>query len=211
MSVGGTLTASDKPAAAQLLADAFFDNPAHVYIYPDPATRRKKLEWLMRTNLGAQMSVGQSFAERADNGSISAMGFWHSPGAPKASLWTLARHGFFSMPLRDGATAFCRMLFTVEEIEARRLKALGGRESWYLNNMVVARDERGRGLGRKILSGQLSATVRPSGFPASLTTQKVENVSFYNGLGFRVADDEPVIDEAGERFDNWIMIYEPAA
>ena len=210
MSVSGALTASDKPVAARLLANAFFDNPAHIYIYPDPATRRKKLEWLMRTNLGAQMAVGQSFTERADNRSIRAMGFWHPPGAPKASLWALARYGFFSMPFRDGASAFRRILFTVNAIEARRMKALGGRESWYLNNMVVASDERGRGLGRKILSGQLADRVRPSGLPASLTTQKTENVSFYNSLGFRIADDAPVIDEAGGRFDNWIMIYDPA-
>ena len=193
---------------AALLADAFLDNPAHVYIYPDETDRLEKLEWLMRTNLRAQLAVGIPFGEAAEDGSVAAIAFWHPPGAPKASLSTLARYGFFSMPFRHGPNAFLRMLQTVKIIEERRRAALEGRESWYLNNMVVAPAARGEGLGSRVMRRALRRHVDDSGAPASLTTQKLQNVRFYEALGFRVADDRPVGGASGAGFDNWVMIYD---
>jgi GNAT superfamily N-acetyltransferase len=204
-----TIKKSDRTAAAQLLADAFFDNPAHVYIYPDDKTRRRKLEWLMRTNLNAQFDVGASFGKRAVDGSIAAMGFWHPPGAPTANLTKLAQYGFLTMPFLHGIPAFRRMLHVVDQVESRRLSALGGREDWHLNNMVVAPAARGKGLGSEVLRAQLRMRVDGSGAPATLSTQKTENVSFYKGLGFVTSDDRPVVDAKGESFANWIMLYQP--
>lgn len=203
----GAIAKSDQSAAAQLLADAFFDNPAHVYIYPDDQARRGKLEWLMRVNLKAQFDVGASFGERAVDGSIVAMGFWHPPGAPSANPAKLAKYGFLAMPFLHGVPAFRRMLHVVDRIESRRLAVLDGRESWYLNNMVVAPAARGKGLGSQVLRAELRMRVDGSGAPATLTTQKVENVNFYKGLGFAVIDDRRVEDSNGEGFDNWIMLY----
>ncbi len=200
---------SDQSAAAQLLADAFLDSPAHVYIYPDDETRRRKLEWLMRVNLNAQLDVGASFGERAVDGSIAAMGFWHPPGAPSANLVKLAQHGFLAMPFLHGIPAFHRMLHVVDQIESRRLAALRGAESWYLNNMVVAPAARGKGLGSEVLRAELRMRVDGSGAPATLTTQKAKNVSFYKGLGFVIVDASRIGDSNGESFDNWIMLYTP--
>jgi GNAT superfamily N-acetyltransferase len=199
----------DRSAAAQLLADAFFDNPAHVYIYPDDKTRRRKLEWLMRVNLNAQFDIGASFGKRAADGSIAAMGFWHPPGAPAANLVRLAQYGFLTMPFLHGISAFRRMLHVVDQVESRRLSALEGRESWRLNNMVVASAARGKGLGSEVLRAQLRMRVDGSGAPATLNTQKEKNVSFYKGLGFVTIDDRPVVDDNGESFANWILLYQP--
>lgn len=200
------LTQRDRSAAADLLTEAFFDNPAHTYIYPDPATRRPLLRWLMYTNLGAQLTVGQGFGERGPDDRLAAMAFWHAPGAPQVSLLQLARFGFLAMPFRQGWSRFARMTAMVEEVETRRLVGLGGRESWYLNNMVVDSAHRGLGIGSRVLRRQLVDVVSPSGRPASLTTQKLENVSFYRRLGFEVVDDGMVGEGAGA-FRNWIMIY----
>ena len=80
------LTHRDRHVAADLLTEAFFDNPAHAFIYPETARRRDQLRWLMYANLGAQLTVGRSFAEKDDSDDIAAMAFWLAPGAPKASL-----------------------------------------------------------------------------------------------------------------------------
>lgn len=199
------LTSHDRRAAADLLTDAFFDNPAHTFIFPDPAGRQERLRWLMYANLGGQFAVGRSVAEKSGD-AILAMAFWHAPGAPKTSLFQLARFGFLAMPFRYGWPAFERMTRSVAELEARRASALGGRESWYLNNMVVARAQRGKGIGTRMLRRQLADVVDPSGFPASLTTQKPENVSFYRRLGFEVGD-EGWIGPHPAGFMNWIMVY----
>jgi GNAT superfamily N-acetyltransferase len=200
------LTAEDRESAAELLTEAFFDNPAHAFIYPDPATRRERLRWLMYANLGAQLELCRSFGEKDEPGAIAAMGFWHAPGAPKASAEMLARFGFLEMRILHGADAFARMSESVAELEERRTRCLSGRESWYLNNMVVARAYRGRGAGSRLLRRQLDEVVDPSGRPASLTTQRPENVVFYRRLGFEVADQDSVILGA-DSFPNWIMIY----
>ena len=200
------LTAHDREAAADLLTEVFFDNPGHTFIYPDIESRREQLRWLMHTNLGAQLAVGRSFAERDARGDIAVMGFWHAPGTPKATREQLAQFGFFDMAARHGEAAFLRMVQSVETLESRRAEGLGGRQSWFLNNMVVRPAHQGTGLGTRVLRQQLEQVVDPSGHPASLTTQKPQNVTFYQRLGFRVTDDRPVGD-ASNSFPNWIMVY----
>ncbi len=204
------ITKKDIVPASLLLADAFHDNPAHTYIYPNDLRRLEQMKWLMRTNLNAQLKLGQSFAKKTADGSIAAMGFWHPPGAPQANTLQLFQLGFFSMPFHHGIPAFKRMLHAVREIELRRARALSGRKSWYLNNMVVSQDQRGRGLGGETLRRELETWVRPSGYCASLTTQKPENVSFYRALGFEVADDTPIIDGRQE-FNNWVMMFDSSS
>jgi len=201
-----TLTHADRDAAADLLTEAFFENPGHVFIYPDARTRRERLRWLMHANLGAQLTVGTSFAAKTTSGEIATMAFWHAPGARKATPERMARFGFAEMADRHGAEAYTRMVLSVRELELRRLAGLRGRESWYLNNMVVASAYRGTGVGSRLLRQQIEEVVDPSGHPASLTTQRPENVTFYRRLGFEVTDDRPV-EIGSASFTNWIMVY----
>ncbi len=109
------------------------------------------------------------------------------------------------MPFRDGFGTFKRMLTTVSEIEQARDNALNGIDSWHLNNMVVATSARGKGIGTRLLMEQLHKRVDPSAAPASLSTQRPENVGFYEKLGFKVACEHKIGDANG--FHNWIMIY----
>jgi len=202
------LSNQDQLEAAYLLTQAFWDNPAHTLIYPDPHTRFENLRLLMEKNLNAQFAVGNSFAKKSKDGRIIAMGFWHPPKSLKANLFQLIRFGFLSLPIRQGIQPFKRILNTSKQIEDNRNMALEGRESWYLNNMVVAANYRGKGIGGSLMREQLSAIVDPTNQPASLTTQKPENVRFYQSLGFEIRDETPIID-GNKECQNWIMIREP--
>ncbi|MFT5442137.1 MAG: hypothetical protein ACI8W3_001179, partial [Myxococcota bacterium] len=75
MSTVRTLTPGDITSAATLLAEAFFTNPAHVYMCPDVESRMKKIEWILATNLRLQASFEHSFC-LAPKGRVTAMGFW---------------------------------------------------------------------------------------------------------------------------------------
>lgn len=205
--VEAVLTIFDRDEAGQLLSEAFFDNPAHVCIYSDASNRRTRLAWLMKANLGIQFVLGRSFAARDQNGRIAGMGFWHPPGSPEASPALLVRHGLLALPFRHGLETFRRTLKAINVIETRRRVCLNGRPSWYLNNMVVRPDCQGQGLGSRILRRELSDVVDTSPFPASLATQKPENVVFYEKLGFQVKDDQYVF-MGDKKFQNWIMIRE---
>lgn len=60
---------SNLASAGKLLAEAFFDNPAHVYLFPDVRARQKSLAWLLENNFKVHAPLEDSFCrtERRDN------------------------------------------------------------------------------------------------------------------------------------------------
>ena len=93
-------------------------------------------------------------------------------------------------------------------LDVVKTKAIAHNQVCYLNNMVVAKELRGTGIGTKVLKNQLESVVEPSGFPAILMTQREANVRFYRRLGFKVAMESRV--GTGEyAFTNWCMIWQP--
>lgn len=213
MSATAELSRSDFADAAELLTEAFFDNPPHVYIVPDEGTRRARLSWLFVRNLRLQTRFGRSFCVRAEPraqsaggpGRVNAMGFWHPPGSPPISTTAMLRHGLGFAPLRLGVAATRRLLEVVDAVEVQRQAAQRGVPAWYLNNMVVRAGLRGSGVGGGLLRQQLRYVIDPSGSPAVLTTQRPENVSFYVRLGFEVVS-ESTVGAGPHAFSNWVMI-----
>ena len=208
------LTPLDFDRAAELLAAAFFDNPLHIYLFPNPANRLKAIRWMVRSNLNinlnSQKSIGQSFALVEPNQppgkrQIMAMAFWNPPNSDGVSLLSMVKEGLLTMPLRFGWGSLSRLLEVIEEISAAKKQALNYTPAWYLNNMVVAPELRGKGIGTKILGEQLKQVVEPSGCPAILVTQRKLNVRFYQRLGFTVAS-ESIIGKGDNTFVNWCLI-----
>ena len=206
-----SLTPADHDAATELLVDAFFDNPAHVYILPDEATRRRRLRWLMRRNLAVQHALGRGDCLRSPQPGLGldAMSFCQPPGSAALGGGLLVRHGFGLAPLRIGVSALRRLLEVVERIEAQRLRVLAGTDAWTLHDMVVRKELRGSGVGRRLLKAQLERSVDPSGRAAVLATQRPANVRFYQQQGFEVASETSLGDRR-TRFLNWILLR-PAA
>ncbi|MDJ0848853.1 MAG: GNAT family N-acetyltransferase [Myxococcota bacterium] len=192
-------------SAAELLTDAFLDNPAHVYLLPDEGRRPPRLLWLLTRNLSVQAELGRSFCVLDERGSVDALGFWHPPGTPSVGLGTLLRHGFGLALFRLGPGALRRLLETVDAIETQRLEAQGDAPAWYLHNMAVRRRSRGSGVGSRLLGTQLAQLVDPTGRPAVLATQRPENVVFYGRLGFEVAS-ERTLGTGPLAFRNWVMV-----
>lgn len=205
--VEAVLTSFDIDEASVLLAKAFFTNPADVFFYPDLDTRFEKLLWLMKTNLHFRFALARSFAARDTEGKIAAMGFWHTPGSDGPSLSLLIRSGVWEMPFRQGLRTYLNVQKVTEIQDQRRKAALKGRPSWFLRNMVVSPDHQGHRLGSSVLRRELKFVVDSSPYPASLNTQRAENVKFYERLGFVVANDEKIVID-GYEFPNWVMIYE---
>ncbi|MEM7760560.1 MAG: hypothetical protein AAF298_20880, partial [Cyanobacteria bacterium P01_A01_bin.40] len=60
------LAPQDFDLAAILLAEAFYQNPSHVYIFPHDLTRLKMLQWGLKANLKLNLAqpapIGKSFA-----------------------------------------------------------------------------------------------------------------------------------------------------
>lgn len=207
------LTPLDFDCAAKLLATAFYDNPLHIYLFPNPTNRSKALYWMLSSNLNINLNsqnIGQSFALVEPNyppgrRQIRAMAFWNPPNSDNISLLSMVKEGLLTMPLRFGWGSLSRLFEVMEEIGAAKKQALNDTPAWYLNNMVVAPELRGTGVGTKILDEQLKQVVEPSGFPAILVTQREANVRFYQRLGFAVAS-ESIIGKGENTFINWCLI-----
>ena len=205
----------DFDRAANLLVEAFYDNPAHVYIYmSNESNRLKAISWASRRNLNLQASVGSSFAlvesdKPPGKRQIKQMAFWHPPNSNSIGLMSMVREGLLTMPFRFGWRIFQRVIEVTEEFDAIKDRITNRQPVWYLNNMVVAKELRGTGVGTRVLKRQLESVVDPSGFPAILMTQKAGNVMFYQRLGFEVATESKV--GSGEHaFTNWCMMRYPS-
>jgi len=195
-----------------LLADAFYTNPAHVYLCPDPDSRHARLRWLLGGNLRMCLRVDPdaSFCV-VDGVRVDAVGFWTRPGAPAIGIVPKLRSGACAAPLRLGVAGVRQLAEVTREIGRSRAEALGDRPHWYLNNMVVRESLRGSGLGSGLLRAELRAIdIRTPGVPIALATQREENVRFYRRLGFEVGSDR-TIGRGPNAFRNWLMVRPPAS
>jgi GNAT superfamily N-acetyltransferase len=209
------LEARDFASAGSLLAEAFHDNPAHIYLFPDEGRRARTLGWLLRRNLEVQAPLAHGFcisraAESPAGRRVVAMGFWHAPGEPTVSPRALLRPGFLAVPLRCGLDTTRRMIEITGILEEEKRRAVGSTPVWFLNNMVVSKELRGSGVGSEMLGRELRERIDPTGQAAALATQRPENVSFYRRLGFEVAGFRERSGRHSPPFPNWTMVRPPA-
>ncbi|PSB12282.1 hypothetical protein C7B62_02375 [Pleurocapsa sp. CCALA 161] len=210
------LTPQDFDLAAVLLAEAFYNNPSHEYIFVDPSTRLKSLRWGLKANLKLNLSppmpIGQSFAlvesdQPPGIRQIKAMAFWHPPESSSLGLIAKVRSGWLLAPLKVGRATCQRLSEVMTAIDQIKEQVVAQKQTWYLNNMVVERKLRGTGIGTQLLSQQLQSRVIPSGFPAILMTQKEMNVRFYQKLGFKIVH-KSTIGIGQNAFINWCLIFD---
>lgn len=189
------LTPQDFDPAAVLLAEAFYNNPSHKYIFVDSSTRLGSLQWALKANLKLNLApptpLGESFAlVETDQSSgirqIKAMAFWHPPECNSPSLVAKVLSGSLLEPFKFGRETCQRLSEIITAMDRLKEQVLAQNKAWCLNNMVVDRELRGTGIGTQLLSQQLESKVVPSGFPAILMTQKAINVRFYQKLGFKI-------------------------
>ena len=206
------LKPADFDRAADLLTEAFYDNPAHTYILQDINSRAKLLKWGLKANLKLNLTppknIGRSFALVEDKPpgkrKIQAMAFWLPPESGSLGLINKLRSRWFT-PWKLGKATYQRLVEVTVALDNTKENVLNDRQAWYLNNMAVAEELRGTGVGTKVLKHQLESVVEPSGYPAILMTQKAGNVMFYQRLGFEVARELKV--GSGEHaFTNWCMM-----
>lgn len=205
----------DFASAGALLAEAFHDNPAHVYVFPDAAQRARRLGWLLQRNLEIQAPLEHGFSlvdgsEGDGARRVVAMGFWTAPGRRSVSPRSLRRPALLEVPLRCGLGAVWRLLEVAGVIEEQRRRAVGDAPVWFLNNMAVAQELRGTGTGTALLDHELATRIDPSGAAAVLATQRPANVAFYRRLGFEVASFLEAAGSRSPKFPNWTMVRPPA-
>ncbi len=194
------------PSAAKLVATSFYDNPAHIYLCPNDATRQAQLEWLLGINLRIQLKHGAESFCMAENGQTKAMGFWTKPNQIKVGLIPQIQGGLLKVPFKMGFSALSRVMEVSGGIAEHLTRTMGETQPYrYLNNMVIQENMRGKGLGASILQQQFATIqAKEKGAILALSTQRYRTVRFYEGLGFEVLLEEKIGKEP-LAFLNWTM------
>ena len=183
--------------ASDMLARAFQDDPAWVWLIPDPRRRARLLPWLFR--VGFDVTAADVWATA---GEVLGAARWMPPGRPATRVGPTLR-ALVTTPLRLG-TATGSFLAYGSAVEALRAEAMPG-EHWYLAGIGVDPSAQRQGIGSALLRPGVEAAAR-AGLPAVLLTNAAANLPFYEANGFEVVR-RGTTPEKGP--DAWAMVRWP--
>jgi ribosomal protein S18 acetylase RimI-like enzyme len=183
--------------ASEVLARAFRDDPAWVWLIPDPERRARLLPWLFR--VGFDLTAAEVYTTP---GEVRGAARWLPPGRAAMRVAPMLR-ALVTTPLRLGQ-ATPQFLAYGRAVEAMRAEVSPG-PHWYLAGIGVDPAAQRQGIGSALLRPGVEAAAR-AGVPAVLLTNNEANVAFYESGGFEVVR-EGVTPIGGPRA--WAMVRRP--
>jgi ribosomal protein S18 acetylase RimI-like enzyme len=180
-----------------VLARAFFDDPAWVWLLPDVERRARLLPWLFR--IGFDITAAEVYATQ---GPVLGAARWLAPGRAPTRVGATLR-ALVTTPLRLGSTT-AQFLAYGRAVEALRIEATSG-PHWYLAGIGVEPGARRQGIGGALLAPGIAASER-DGVPAVLLTNNEQNLSFYEAHGFRTVRED---DTPRDGPHAWAMVRRP--
>ena len=180
--------------ASDVLARAFVDDPAWVWLVPDAAKRARLLPWLFR--VGFDVTAADVYVTP---GRVLGAARWLPPGRPPMRIGATLK-AIASTPFKLGA-ATAPFLAYGRAVEQMRADTLPG-PHWYLAGIGVDPSAQRRGIGAALLQPGLEAAAS-AGLPTVLLTNNEANLHFYESHGFAV-EHEGRTPEGGPRA--WAMV-----
>ncbi|HEV8103888.1 MAG TPA: GNAT family N-acetyltransferase [Gaiellaceae bacterium] len=183
--------------ASDVLARAFQDDPAWVWLLPDDARRARLLPWLFR--VGFDVTAADVFVTA---GPVLGAARWLPPGRAAMRVGPTLR-ALVTTPLRLGA-ATGPFLAYGRAVEQLRADVAGG-PHWYLAGIGVDPTAQRQGVGSALVRPGIEAAAA-AGLPTVLLTNNEANLPFYESQGFVVVR-EGRTPEDGPRA--WAMVRRP--
>ena len=183
--------------ASDVLARAFFDDPAWVWLMPDAERRARLLPWLFR--IGFDVTAADVYVTA---GPLLGAARWLPPGRPTMRVAATLR-ALVTTPLRLGV-ATAPFLAYGRAVEQMRADVARG-PHWYLAGIGVEPSAQRRGVGAALLRPGVEAAAAGR-VPAVLLTNNESNLGFYESHGFAVVR-EGHTPENGPRA--WAMVKSP--
>jgi ribosomal protein S18 acetylase RimI-like enzyme len=170
--------------ASDVLARAFQDDPAWVWLIPDAEKRKRLLPWLFR--VGFDVTAADVWTT---SGVVRGAARWLPPGRPPMRVGPTLK-ALVTTPFRLGS-AVGPFLAYGRAVETLRAEAMPD-PHWYLAGIGVDPAAQRRGIGTALLEPGLAAAARAA-LPAVLLTNNEANLSFYQRRGFVVVrkDETP--------------------
>ena len=173
---------ADVAEAAQVVAEAFRDDPVLHGLVPGERDRLRRLQLLMRATLatGPLHTGAIDLARLEPTGPIVGVAAWEAPRGTGGPVPWGAR--VRALPLMLRAVGL-RHLSEVRRTSATFAAARPDEPHWYLDDIVVADAAQGRGVGSALLRHGL-ARVDGSGSPAYLEATSDDSRRLYERFGF---------------------------
>lgn len=191
---------------AALLGRAFADNPCYTWLFPRASRRdgdlRRYFAWRLRAGVGLTwVAVGE------DDAPIGTATLEPPGGLPQTVpqlLWGWA----IPTLVGPGPRALQRQ-FEASTAFSRQNRATAGVDAyWHVYAVAVDPDLQGGGVGSALLRevcAALDSPVLSPPAPAVLTTQRSENLPFYERFGFERRGELRIGEGGPEPFLSWSM------
>jgi ribosomal protein S18 acetylase RimI-like enzyme len=199
------LSSGDLPNVANLLAEAFQNDPLWLKYLPNPATRGQLLRKFFRVFVTYALHYGKvmGIKDPHDPNLLQAVLIWYPPGRGKVSSWGMIRSGILRLVFGPLGKFFIagRHFFAHSD----RLHELHAPPThYYLSLLSVSPNCQGNGLAGKLMRSQLKLFASEN-IPAYLETSNPANVPIYQHLGFTMKEDF-VVPESGIHI--WAFVYD---
>jgi ribosomal protein S18 acetylase RimI-like enzyme len=183
--------------ASAVLARAFVDDPAWVWLIPDVDRRRRTLPWLFR--VGFDVTDADVWTTP---GRVAGCARWLPPGRAPMRVGPTLR-ALVSTPLRL-REATGRFLAYGRAVEGMRARVAPG-PHWYLAGIGVDPAAQGKGVGAALLRPGIEGSARDR-LPCVLLTNNERNLAFYARHGFALVGEGTTPDQGPHA---WAMLRDP--
>jgi len=183
--------------ASSVLARAFHDDPAWVWVIPEEERRAVLLPWLFQ--IGFDVTTADVWTT---TGRVLGAARWLPPGRQPVRIAATLR-ALVATPFRLGS-ATGRFLAYGRGVELLRARVAPG-PHWYLAGIGVDPPEQHRGIGGALLQPGIEGAAA-DGVPCVLLTNNEANIAFYISHGFEVVDEGRTPEDGPKA---WAMVKLP--
>ena len=181
------------PDCADVLAQAFEQDPLQLYVLPDPQVRQR----LASRQLGASVRYGFLYGlALRTSGACRGVAVWLRPGAAEFDSARAEAAGLLGVADAMGREASERSLRIWRQFARIRAQEAGPRY-WYLMVIGVLPAYQGQGLGGALMRPVLAQADRDD-LPCFVETVQPRNLPLYARHGFQLVHDH-VDEESGLR------------
>jgi ribosomal protein S18 acetylase RimI-like enzyme len=192
------LTLSDVQRAAQVLSQAFVDDPLCAYMLPIRRTRPRTLQKFFHLYGEAGINNQRGYGAGEP---LAGVAFWIFPGQDSLSI---SLRSLVPLLLTWYPIGYIRARAILERQDALH-KKYAPDPHFYLDNIGVLAAARGRGIASKLIRPLLELADKQQ-VSAYTDTVTRSNVALYEHLGFRCVEESPV---QGTDITVWAL-YRPA-
>jgi hypothetical protein len=178
------LTLSDMEQAAQVISQAFMDDPLCVFMLPFKRTRIKTLYKFFRAYSEANINKQRGYGIGTP---LQGVAFWNSPSQKDISISVKSLSSFFPLLLTLYPIGLLRARTILKQIDLLHQK-YASEPHYYLDNIGVLSSARGKSLASKLIRPFLDKADSEKVIAYTDTVTR-SNVALYEHFGFQCVEE----------------------